>query len=256
VNTATTTVSVGQPPAAPATATVTLIDPIFLEDHFDYDANGWVPFLNKSNRLRPEQWYWEGGVGHPGGCYNHCRYFGNPPYPADDALAMYLVDGSEEWSNYRYELDVWMDPDTQLFSLWFYGHYQDSPNEGQWVLGYYLEFNPGHKWVKVWQTQTPDDCVGDTCTTPGWQYNFSNPMMIYQAPDFYYGGGFKGSWHHVAVEVRNVGEGTNIKGFVDGVQALEFTDTEGTIIQNGTVGLATYKAPLIRFDNVQVTRLP
>lgn len=253
-NSATATASQGRPPQAPASATVTLLSPMYLEDTFDHNADRWTDFLNKPNRLRPEQWYWDAGSGHPGGCFSHNRYLGNPPYPANDALTMYLQPGAEEWTDYRFETDVWMDPDTPSFALWFRGHYQDSDDEGNWVLGYYLNINPGHKWVEIWQTQTEIDCVADTCTTPGWQYDFSNPMMLYRAPE-YPMPGFKGTWHHVAVEVRNVSNGVNMKGFIDDVQVLEFTDTQGTIIRNGTVGLATYQAPLIHFDNVKVTPL-
>jgi uncharacterized repeat protein (TIGR01451 family) len=258
VNSATATVSDGHPPQEPATAPVEIVEPVLLEDTFDHDANKWTPFLNKPNRLRPEQWYWDGGVGNPAGSYNHNRYLGNPPYPADDALTMYLGPGAEEWTNYRYEMDVWLDPDTQFIFLWFRGHYQtwEGIEECHWVLGYYLEFNPGHKWARVWQTQTPDDCEPATCAEPGWQYDFSNPMVLYQSPEYIYGREWKGSWQHIAVEVRNVTGGVNIKGFVGDDQIVDFTDTEGTIIQNGTVGIGTYQAPLLRVDNVLVTPLP
>ena len=242
VNSATASASVGAPPAARASASVELVPPILLEDSFDSNADLWTLFLNQPNKLNPAQWYWSDGS------YDHDRRLGSPG-PSDDALTMYLQPGSEQWTDYRFEADVWMDPGTTFASLWFRGHYQDSASAGQWVLGYYFTIHPGGGSVSIWQTQTELDCLDDTCTTPRWQYNFSNPMSLLSVDRDLIG--FRGAWQHIAVEVR----GPNMKGFINGEQVIDFTDAVGTIILNGTVGLATYHAPLIRFDNVKVTAL-
>ena len=44
-------------------------------------------------------------------------------------------------------------------------------------------------------------------------------------------------------------------GYVDDKLVIEFTDIVGTVIPNGTVGLAVYRADLIRFDDIKVTPL-
>jgi hypothetical protein len=46
-----------------------------------------------------------------------------------------------------------------------------------------------------------------------------------------------------------------MQGYVDDKLVIEFTDVAGTVIPNGTVGLAAYRAPLIRYDDIQVTPL-
>jgi len=251
VNSATATASVGESPKEPASATVKVQAAILLEDNFNSNANQWTPFLNYW-RLSPEQWWWQDGVGYQGsGAYLHSMYAG--PDEAHDALSMALVPGSEDWTDYRYEARVFLEP-TGLWapqvSLWFRGNYQESDVAGQWVLGYYFLIYPKSSKIAFMQTMTPDDCIGEDCDYPDVLYHFSNPMALLEIP-YPLGSEWFGLWHHIAVEVQ----GNHMKGYIDGNLALEFTDTEGTIIPSGTVGLATYKVPLVRWDDVLVTPL-
>jgi uncharacterized repeat protein (TIGR01451 family) len=255
------TAQVGTPPSGPATATVTIEPDIdyLLYDTFDTDANQWTPFT-KYWRTTPEQWYWEDNVGIEGGAYNHNRDLGiiKPGGEAEDALTMYLGPGSENWTNYRFE--AWIYPasiggeDVDKAGLWFRGLFDDTGGSTQAVLAYYFYLSPGETQVnaEIWQTQTPNDCEGDTCSHPEWQYAFNNPRRLAKERWGMLTANWFNRWHKIAVEVR----GNNIKGYVDDQLAVEITDTEGDILLRGSVGLACYKAPLLRYDNVLVTPLP
>lgn len=252
VNSVTATASVGEPPKQPASATVKVQAAVLLDDDFNSGTDLWTPFLNNS-RLSPLQWWWQSWGGYQDSGNYLYSMWGDPNKEAHDSLTMALVPGSENWTDYRYELLVFLEPSslwTTQFALWFRGNYQESDVPNQWVLGYYFNLYPKSNKVSFWQSQTPDDCIEDTCWTPAWQYNYSNPMLLHEAP---WSGGddFFGAWHHVAVEVR----GYQMTGYIDGVQVIQFTDTEGTLIPTGTVGMSTYKTPLIHFENVLVTPL-
>jgi uncharacterized repeat protein (TIGR01451 family) len=256
VNQATAITTAGKPPEEPAGATVEVRAPILLADTFDSNADQWTPFLN-GRHLSPLQWYWQANVGRTGGAYNHSNKR-DPDEEAHDALSMYLGTGSEQWTDYRYEAWVWLGPgsvDLTTVALWFRGHYQQDADQNQWVLGYYFNIAPRKNRVEVWQTQTPDDCIEDTCTHPEWQYNFENPRMLFRQ-QYAMGDAWLGKWHKLAVEVwGDEGEGTRMRGYVDDTLLIEFTDAAGTVIPNGTVGLAAYRAPLIRYDDIKVTPL-
>jgi len=257
VNSASATVSKGEPTEVSASVTVQVKPPILMEDNFNDSVSRWTPFLNLW-RLHPEQWYWDNGT------YATNRFRGSPPDgEAHDVLTMYLQPGSQDWTDYRFEADVWLGPDSDRFALWFRGHWQESDLNGQWVLGYYLTVRPCAKEITIWQNQTDIDCADQfTCETYELQYRFENPYQIYKAPEYVFAKPCKGRWYDVAVEVRNVADGVNMKGFVDGVKVLEFTDSHGTLLTSGTVGFGGYKAPWnpsldagLRFDNVKVTPL-
>lgn len=252
INSATAIASVGKSPPVPASATVEAKPAILLQDAFDSNADQWTPFLNLQ-RLGPCQWWWQDWGGYEGGgAYLHSNG-GCPGKEAHDALSMALVPGSENWTDYRYEARVYLDPSsywTTQVSLWFRGNYQESEVPGQWVLGYYFLIYPKGNKVLFMQTQTPDDCVGEDCFVPEVLYHFSNPLPLLEVP-YPLGEQWFGSWHLLAVEVQ----GSHMKGYIDGNLAIEFTDTVGTIISSGTVGLGTYKVPGVRFDNVLVTPL-
>jgi uncharacterized repeat protein (TIGR01451 family) len=262
LNTVRVTTLVGRAPEAPAGATVILKPPILLQDNFDSNADQWTLFLN-NRRLDPSQWWWEANVGVEGGAFSHSMYAW-PKREAHDALAMYLGPGqeAESWTNYRFETSVLhlrhpTNPvrETQL-AIWFRGNYEDSEIDNQWVLGYYLGIYPLSNRITLWQTQTEDDCIEDTCWVYEWQYNYQNPVALAEV-QYPLGKSWFEQWHKLAVEVRGDASsgGAQIKGFVDDELVIEYTDTEGTIIGSGAVGLATYKTYLIRWDNVLVTPL-
>ncbi len=251
VNSVTATATVGRSPQEPASAAVRVRPAILFEDDFNDNAAQWTPFLNL-RRLDPGQWWWQDWGGYEGGAYVHSMY-GTPLLEAHDALSMALVPGSENWTDYRYEARINLPPSnlwTTNVSLWFRGNYQESDVPGQWVLGYYFLIYPRSSRVAFMQTATPDDCYPDDCQEPEVLYHFSNPIELVEQ-EYPLGELWFGTWHHVAVEVR----GNTMTGFIDGVKVLEFTDTEGTIIPSGTVGLAPYRAPLVLFDDVRVTPL-
>jgi len=257
-NSASVAVQQGTPPPGPATATVTIKPDALLQDNFDANADQWTPFLNY-HRLHPEQWYWEDSVGVSGGAYNHNRYLGSlPGKEADDALSMYLGPEADGWTNYRFEAWVYAaqfspEEDVEKAGLWFRGHYQEHTTSGKWVLGYYFFIQPGstNVFAEIWQTETANDCVS-VCDSPRWQNTFNTLMRLERKKCSLLTSQWYNNWHKLAVEVR----GNNMKGYLDDQLVIDFTDTVGDILLNGTVGLPCYKAPLLRYDSVLVTELP
>ena len=225
------------------------------QDDFEKGVGAWTPYLNYW-RLNPQQWYWDLGRGYQGSdAYSHNSRLGvgNPNDGAHDALSMYLGQGSNEWTDYRYQVRFNAENGRQV-GIWFRGTYQEVEDAGQWVTGYYFTvqlLREGTNVAKLWQLRTAEE-HGDE-PIEGYWYHFSNPMELSRvdlATPVYYD-----EWHQLTVEVV----GPQIKCYVDDELAIEYTDTVGSIFLNGTVGLWAYsgreKPALIRFDDVLVEPL-
>ncbi len=213
--------------------------PLLLEDHFDTDASNWTPFLNYW-RLSAAQWYWQPTGGYEGGCYRHNMDLG--PNEAHDALSMYLGEGSQEWTDYRFQAKVNLVSGVQI-GLWFRGTFVDEGGgNGRRVTGYYFLMS-GNRLI-LYQIRTDEECGAD-CTH---NYHFSNPILLEEVVDspLEYG-----KWHDLKVEV----EGSLIKCYLDDVLEIEYDDTVGTTFLEGTVGFFVYKAGDARFDDVLVEPL-
>jgi hypothetical protein len=237
----------GPPTHTPIPPTATP-PPVLLQSNFDSGlGDGWQPFTNYW-RLREGQWYWSGGEGVDGsGAVAHHCCSGDPD--AEDGLMMYLGDGAEEWTDYRVEAQFIIPTEnSQKQGLWIRGQYEASATRAQWMTGYYVMLE-GTRRVRLLQLQTAEDCVGGACANPPNQYAFNNPYLLsdVRVPDWEL---TPFDWHTLAVEVR----GSKISVWVDGRFALEHVDGHEPFLK-GTVGLKTYKAKPIFFDNVIVTPL-
>ena len=237
------------PTSTPLPPTVTPV-PYFLKDNFDGGlSDGWKPFLNYW-RLKADQWYWsaDGGVNGSGALVHNCCINGGE---AEDAVMMYLGDGAESWTDYRVKVQLMVPTDkAQWQGLWFRGQYEERGRRdaGQWVTGYYVMLGR-RRTVKLLQLQIAEDCEGDTCRKPQYQYAFHNPYTLreerVEAVDL-----ARGVWHTLAVEVQ----GNRIKIWVDGVFAFEHVDDKSPFLQ-GTVGFITYRSEPVLYDNLIVEPL-
>lgn len=253
------TTLVGAPPAQDASAMVEIEPSILFEDGFEDGDDNWTPYTNL-NRANEAQWLWDPRVGYDGSnAYTNNALGGVPPDKWDargahDSLSMYLGEGSEDWTNYRYSVRFNMLAG-RLVGVWFRGAYRDSEYGGQWVTGYYCAVHPGDDRVLLQQIRT-DEEHGDEDWPPYW-YHFTNPLDLEEVKlpiDVE-----KNKWNKITVEV----EGPRIKCYVNDYLAIDFTDTQGSIFETGTVGLYTYGkhgtaagAAIVRFDDVIVEPLP
>jgi uncharacterized repeat protein (TIGR01451 family) len=239
--------------AEPASASVTVELGILLEEDFNTGIGRWTPFLNYW-RLKEGQWYWgetDGFNGTPGLTQDALRIDGKE---AEDALMMYLDDEAEDWTDYRVEAKMILRTKNYPHGLWVRGHYKDVGKEDTagWVTGYYImvggkEGGEAHT-VSLKQLQTEDDCWGNACNNPENLYDFNNPAELTSTKK---DGELKRyQWHTIVVEVR----GANIKVWLNGVQYIDFTDPKEPFL-TGTVGLKTYKAHTVTFDDIIVTPL-
>jgi hypothetical protein len=237
------------PTSTPLPPTITPA-PFLLNDTFDGGLSGaWKPFLNYW-RLSWDQWYWsaDGGINGSGAIAHNCCANGGE---AEDALMIYLGDGAEGWTDYRVEVQLMVPTDKgQWQGLWFRGQYEErtKKNTAQWVTGYYVMLGR-QRAVKLLQLQTAEDCDGGACSNPKNQYAFNNPYILREEQV----DGLtltRGVWHTLAVEVR----GNQIKIWVDGVFAFEYVDDKSPFLQ-GTVGLKTFNAEPVLYDNLIVTPL-
>jgi uncharacterized repeat protein (TIGR01451 family) len=256
VNSATGTASVGKPPAAPATATVNILEPLLMQEDFENPSPYWEKFLN-ATRLRDEQWFYDPDDGYGGGgVLKHTYWLGvtDPEDGAHDALIMYKAPGAEQWTDYIFEAKavLFFDDGTDRgkFGVWVRGTAnQVNQPLGRYVTGYYLTLQPVPMIVDLWQLRTDDEC-GDDCN---YNYHFSNPILLKRlrghgdldplglSIDW-------GRWYTIRVEVQ----GPQIRCYVDGVQVFDYYDDFGTTFTAGTVGFYTYIAGDARFDDVTV----
>jgi uncharacterized repeat protein (TIGR01451 family) len=262
VNSATATTLVGRAPATPATATVTVGPLILFEDDFEDGIDAWTPFLNNW-RLHEEQWFWDrkGGYGESWG-YTHYWAGGvaDPERGAHDALTMYLGEGAEQWSNYRFSVrfDVMQGPKA---GVWFLGEHRDVDTDGQWLTGYYAmvrvrDTDPDE--VQLLQLRTEIE-PGQPPAPPWYCYHFSNPLEL--TSEVLATNVSKDSWHKLTIEVEKLDvDEVRIKIWVDNELAIDYIDDEGSVFTEGTIGLRTYGSPnvgfaVVRFDDVLVEPL-
>ena len=171
---------------------------------------------------------------------------------------MYLGEGAEEWTDYRMEAKINIRTENHPHGLWVRGQYEDvgDADPAGWVTGYYIMIGGGadkdSHYVSLKQLQTEEDCWGNACDNLHNLYDFNNPHeLTYTRKD---GNLTRWAWHTLRVDVRNVPGGTNIQVWLNGVQYIDYTDEKEPFL-TGTVGLKTYKAETVSFDDVIVTPL-
>jgi uncharacterized repeat protein (TIGR01451 family) len=235
--------------AGPATAPVTVEPCVLLAEDFDDGISRWTKFLNYW-RLTDAQWYWGQNDGYGGsGAANH-ECCNDPYHEAEDAVLMYLGEGAELWTDYRVEAKFNFHEGAGPVGLWVRGQYEPSDTRCQWMTGYYVvvggRATSDYHTVKISQLQTATDCWLPVCDNPQNLYCFNNPhdLAEVQLP----GSFTRDTWHTLAVEVRDA----NIKVWYDGELSLDYTDPKEPFLF-GTVGLKTYKANWISYDDIVVT---
>jgi uncharacterized repeat protein (TIGR01451 family) len=250
-NSANVEVLVGRPPAGPASAVVTVERGLLLEEKFDDGIGRWTKFLNYW-RLTDAQWYWgqSNGIGNSGAANHECC--NDTQHEAEDAVLMYLGEGAESWTDYRIEAKFNFHEGAGPVGLWVRGQYEPNETRCQWMTGYYVvvggRATSEYHIVKIAQLQTLTDCWGAACDNPQNLYCFNNPhdLADVQLP----GALTRNTWHTLVVEVR----GANIKVWYDGELSLDYTDPKEPFLL-GTVGLKTYNANWISYDDIVVTPL-
>lgn len=255
VNSVTATTQVGYPPAAPAKAEVKVKPPILFQDDFEGGIGEWTAYTN-ARRANESMWYWEQGAGMNGSaCYTlNGMNADAEKFFAHDALSMYLGEGAEEWTDYRYT--VWFNMlGGRQIGVWLRGEYREVDITGQWVTGYYFTVkirDDERDTARLWQLRTAEE-HGDEIHDYYW-YHFQNPILL---EEFHLESANveKGEWHRFTVEVR----GNNIKGYVDDELAIDHTDTVGSVFTTGTIGFYAYGSEPVyavaKFDNVKVEPL-
>jgi hypothetical protein len=262
VNSITAEAQYGTPPEAPATASVYVRPSILFADDFEDGTDSWTPFTNYW-RLNETQWFWDMGQGVRGshGYTNYGNAGVDPARPergAHDSVSMLLVEGAEEWTDYRYKAKFNLIGGRQA-GVWFRGQYDYVDGEtppGQWMTGYYftVKVRDGNRTddAILWQLRTFEE-RGDEGTDE-YLYHFSNPIELeevhLQTPIE------KDEWHEITVIV----EGNRFKCYVDEELAIDFVDDEGSIFLKGTVGFFTYgkwpdNVAVVKFDDVLVEPL-
>ncbi len=224
---------------------------VLLAEDFDDGISRWTKFLNYW-RLTEAQWYWgqNDGIGGSGAADHACC--ADPAHEAEDAVLMYLGEGAESWTDYRIEAKLNLHQGLGPVGLWVRGQYEPSDIRCQWMTGYYVvvggRATADYHTVKISQMQTATDCWSAACDNPENLYCFNNPheMASVQMP----GPLTREAWHTLMVEVR----GANIKVWFDGEPSLDFSDPKEPFLI-GTVGLKSYKADWISYDDIVVTPL-
>jgi hypothetical protein len=259
VNEVTATTLSGHRPEEPGQATVSVKPSIYLEDDFEAGIDNWTPFTNYWRNLE-EQWFWDRGAGINGshGYTNYGNAGTDPTRPergAHDSVAMYLGEGTEEWTDYRYSVDFTLLGGRQA-GVWFRGTYEEVETKGQWITGYYFSVrvrgDGGGDSAYLWQLRTEEEPAGEDVEE--YWYHFSNPLELEEA-NLETVNVEPGDWHKLTVEVR----GPQIMAYVDDELVFDFEDEEGSIFLNGTVGMYTYgkwpNAAVVKYDNVLVEPL-
>lgn len=238
-----------------AATTVVSIEPaVLLEEDFENGWDLWTEFLNYKYRLAPGQWYWDSNDGFNNSAAVTQDCFAVDDKEAEDALLMYLQPGAEDWTDYRIEAKMIIRCDDHPHGLWVRGQYEDVGDEDPagWVTGYYIMIggSPSRDthFVSLKQMQTAEDCWGEACNNPQNLYDFNNPHeLTYTKKD---GTLARWTWHTIVVEVR----GYNVQVWLNGVQYINYDDTKEPFL-TGTIGLKTFKANTVSFDDIIVTPL-
>jgi hypothetical protein len=238
--------------------------PARFADDFEAGIDNWTPYTNL-DRLEPEQWYWDqdGGYGGTAGyTFDHSRGRKTP----EDAITLYLGEGSEQWGDYRVSARFNLLRGDKA-GIWVRGTYKDQGFPGQWFLGYFcmIKVRPNSvDLAQLMQLRTfedpynPDPEVEDN--PPRYErnyYHFTNPYEMdakkLATPLM------PKQWHKITVEVR----GPNIKCWLDDELAIDhtdrITDIQGSIFLNGTIGLKAFggkqNPAVVSFDDVLVEPL-
>jgi uncharacterized repeat protein (TIGR01451 family) len=255
-NTATATTSIGKAPVEPAQVDVTVAPAVLFEDDFENGIGAWTPFDNYWRNCA-DQWYWDPGQGYQGSAgYTHRGEIVCPDQKAGahDALTMYLGLGAQEWTDYRFSARINFVREVKG-GLWFRGTYRDeNVQSGQWLTGYYFQIilrQGAPEKAQLWQLRTEAEAGGEPWY---YLYHFSNPVLITEktiATDL-----FLNQWNEISVEVQ----GPRIKCYVRDELVFDYTDNEGAVFLNGTVGMVTYgngrPYVYVKYDDVLVEPLP
>lgn len=238
-----------------ATTPVTIEEAVLLQEDFEDGWERWTEFLNYHYRLAPGQWYWDSNDGFNGSAAATQDAYKVPDKEAEDALLMYLEGNSANWTDYRVEAKMILRTDNYPHGLWVRGQYDPVKAEDDiagWVTGYYIMVG-GNKtasthFVSLKQMQTLTDCWDQACNNPENLYDFNNPHELTVTKKD--GALARNTWHTVVVEVR----GANIQVWLNGVQYIDYTDSKEPFL-TGTIGLKTFKANTVSFDDILVTPL-
>lgn len=234
--------------------TVTIEPAVLLDEDFEDGWDRWTEFLNYKYRLAPGQWYWDSNDGYDGSAAMTQDAHAVEGKEAEDALLMYLQPGAEDWTDYRVTAKMIIRCDDHPHGLWVRGQYKDvgDADPAGWVTGYYIMVggSPGAAthFVSLKQMQTEDDCWGPACGNPENLYDFNNPHELTITKMS--GALARYQWHTIEVEVR----GANVKVWLNGDQYIDYTDTKEPFL-TGTVGLKTFKANTVSFDDILVEPL-
>ncbi|HSJ59299.1 MAG TPA: PKD domain-containing protein [Anaerolineae bacterium] len=239
--------------SATDTTVVTIEPAVLIDEDFEDGWEDWTEFLNY-HRLAPGQWYWDAddGFNGSGGMTQNC--YAVEPKEAEDALLMWLQPGAEEWTDYRMETRIILRTNNYPHGVWVRGQYEDVGDEDTagWVTGYYIMVGGSATgtthYVSLKQLQTVEDCWDMACNNPQNLYDFNNPHeLTYTKKD---GKLERYRWYKLTVEVR----GHNIKAWLDDVLYIDYNDTKYPFL-TGTVGVKTFKANTVSFDDIVVTPL-
>ena len=258
-------------PVEPASANVTVEQRVLLQDNFDeaieFSWDSWKPFTNYWRVKPPEQWYWgsNDGVNGSGAMTHDCtKGKADPERGAEDGLMMWMGEGSENWTDYRVTVRMFLRggmDDGQFvleggypIGLWVRGQLlelEDNYGGGN-ITGYYVVAGgkPGKQaFVKLSQLQTLTDCWDLACDNPQNLYDFNNPheLALQKLPDLTFE---RYQWYTLTVEV----EGNRIRAWLNGILAIDYVDEKEPFL-TGTVGFKTYKSWTASFDEILVEPL-
>jgi hypothetical protein len=229
---------------------------VLFEDHFEDGAAQWTPYLHLG-RLAEGQWYWDAGAGYgdSGGYAFHHSAHGTSNKNAEDAITMVLVQGAEEWTDYRARLKFNAHSGKKV-GLWFRGQFEESSNKGQWFEGYYCQAlvrDDDKDRVQFFTMRTYDEPGSPPPEKDEYYYHFTNPHELAKVSlnqDLKHG-----QWYEMVVEVR----GPHIKCYVGEELVVDYTDTTGSVFLKGTIGIALYGSEesegVMSFDDVVVEPL-
>jgi hypothetical protein len=230
------------------------VPPTPFADDFELGVDNWTPYTNLENLL-PEQWYWDQDGGY-GGSAGYTFDYSRGGLDPEDAITLYLGEGSAEWADYRASVRFNVRRGDKA-GLWLRGTYRDQGSPGQWFQGYYCMVRVqegGDGYVQLLKLRT----LEGSGNPPPDYYHFAN---AYELDARRIAAPLRPKWwYQLTVEAR----GPNFKCWVDDELAIDHTDdtadTDEPIFLNGTIGLKVYGKPrtraVVAFDDVLVEPLP